>query len=260
LIPLDHPEWFNRRFAQWYAWLLPRLAKRVRRIVTISEFTKRRVIELLGIAPEKIVVIPNGVDASFSPRPTEEVVAVRCELGILSPSYLLYVGSLEPRKNLRRLLEAWNKVQALVPKDIVLVVAGAAGSARVFGSASVDESSPRAVFTGYVADEWLPALYSGALAVIYPSLYEGFGLPPLEAMACGVPVLTSNNTSLPEVAGDGALLIDPHDVNSIAEGIVAVVQNELLREDLARRGLARASQFTWGRTARETLRVLLEEA
>jgi glycosyltransferase involved in cell wall biosynthesis len=259
LIPLDHPEWFNRRFAQWYAWLLPPLGKRVRRIVAISEFTKRRAVKLLSVPPEKIVVIPNGVDARFSRRPTGEIAAMRCELGISSPSYLLYVGSLEPRKNLRRLLEAWARAQTRVPEEVILVVAGPAGSSRVFGSVEI-QPSPRVVFTGYVADESLPALYSGALAVVYPSLYEGFGLPPLEAMACGAPVITSNNTSLPEVVGDGALLVDPHDVNSIAEGIIAVLGNSALREELTRRGLARASRFTWERSARQTLSVLLEEA
>ena len=259
LIPLDHPEWFNRRFAQWYAWLLPRLAKRVRQIIAISEFTKQRVIELLGVSAAKIVVIPNGVDARFSPRSSGEIEAAKRGLSIADSRYLLCVGSLEPRKNLLRLFEAWRKAQALTPDDVVLVVAGPAANARVFGSAPIGNIPSRVHFTGYVSDEFLPSLYSGALAVVYPSLYEGFGLPPLEAMACGAPVVTSNNTSLPEVVGDGAVLVDPYDVDSIAEGIVRVLSSGAVRDVLRAKGLARASQFTWERTAQETLHVLLQQ-
>jgi len=259
LIPLDHPEWFNRRFAQWYTWLLPRLAKRVRHIIAISEFTKQRVIERLGVSAEKVVVVPNGVDARFSPRSAEEIEAARRALGIASSSYLLCVGSLEPRKNLLRLLDAWRKAQESVPEDVILVVAGGAANARVFGAARIETVPPRVHFTGYVSNELLPPLYSGAMAVAYPSLYEGFGLPPLEAMACGAPVVTSKTTSLPEVVGESALLVDPYNVDSIAEAIVHILCNRALRDELRTEGLARASLFTWERTARETLQVLLQQ-
>src|SRR5258707_8211193 len=137
LIPLDHPEWFNRRFARWYSWLLPRLAKRVQRIIAVSEFTRQRIVELLGVQAEKVVVIPNGVDTHFSPRDPEEIAAARLASGIESSSYLLCVGSLEPRKNLIRLLEAWLAAQPMVPEDLVLVVVGGDANARVFGPAAI---------------------------------------------------------------------------------------------------------------------------
>ena len=141
-----------------------------------------------------------------------------------------------------------------------LVVAGARGSSRVFESVRLDPLPPQVHFTGYVSDEQLPALYSGALALVYPSLYEGFGLPPLEAMACGTPVVTSNGTSLPEIAGDAAVLVDPEDVDSIAEGILRVVSSSALRDNLRRLGLDRASRATWESTAQQTLQLLLDQA
>ena len=259
LIPLDHPEWFNRRFGQWYQWLLPRLAKRVRRIIAISEFTKQRIVERLGVSEEKVAVIPNGVDARFSPRSEQEVEAARTVLGIGKASYLLCVGSLEPRKNLGRLLAAWRKAQTTAPDEMVLVVAGGPANTRVFESVVLGPVPARVHFTGYVSDEVLPSLYSGAVALLYPSLYEGFGLPPLEAMACGTPVITSRNTSLPEVVGDSAVLVDPYDVDSIATGIQQVLSSASLRDGLKASGLAQAKRFTWESAARQTLAVLLQE-
>jgi glycosyltransferase involved in cell wall biosynthesis len=260
LIPLDHPEWFNRRFAAWYEWLLPRLAKKVQHIIAISEFTKQRIVERLGVRPERVTVISNGVDERFSPKTPEEIQAVRRSLGIKAPAYVLCVGSLEPRKNLRRLLQAWAKIQASLDADVELVVAGAKGSSRVFEAVCIDPLPRRVQFTGYVSNEELPSLYAGALALVYPSLYEGFGLPPLEAMASGTPVVTSNGTSLPEVAANAAVLVNPEDVDSIAEGIRTVVSSSALREKLRRLGFERAARTTWERTAQQTLQLLLDQA
>jgi glycosyltransferase involved in cell wall biosynthesis len=259
LIPLDHPEWFNKRFASWYAWLLPRLARRVQHIIAVSEFTKTRIMERLKVPAARITVIANGVDAKFFPRSAAEIESMRRALDISAPSYLLSVGSLEPRKNLSRLLEAWGRAQSSVSQGVTLVVAGARGNTKVFGSCDPVAIPPRVQFTGYVSDEHLPSLYSGALALIYPSLYEGFGLPPLEAMACGVPVVTSKGTSLPEVVGDDAILVDPEDVDSIADGIRGVARASGGPDESIQRGVLRASQFTWERAAQQTLRVLLAQ-
>jgi glycosyltransferase involved in cell wall biosynthesis len=259
LIPLDHPEWFNRRFAAWYAWLLPRLAQRVQHIIAISEFTRQRVMDLLRVPSSKITVIPNGVDGRFYPRSAEEIERMRQALGIGDLRYILCVGSLEPRKNLRGLFNAWRIAQTSIDDDIHLVVAGARGSARVFAASSIREVPPRVHYTGYVSDEHLPALYSGALAMIYPSLYEGFGLPPLEAMACGTAAVTSNNSSIPEVVGDGAVLVDARDDSSIADGIVRVLRDGSLREELNKIGVQRVARFQWDSTAKQTLEVLLRE-
>jgi glycosyltransferase involved in cell wall biosynthesis len=260
LIPLDHPEWFQPSFVQWYRWLLPRLARRVRHIIAVSEFTMQRIMELLRVPAGKITVIPNGVDRRFSPSEAWEIEHARHVLRISSPHYLLCVGSLEPRKNLSGLLEAWRRVQSRVPAEVELVVAGAPGNSRVFGSVSTDSLPPRVHFTGYVADEFLPALYSGALALLYPSLYEGFGLPPLEAMACGAPTVTSNGTSLPEVVGDAAILVDPYDPDSIADGILRVLSSSGLRDELREKARARAASLTWEKTAQQTLGLLLQQS
>jgi glycosyltransferase involved in cell wall biosynthesis len=260
LIPIDHPEWFSQGFSNWYAWLMPALARRVWHIIAISEFTKQRILERLGVPEEKITVIPNGVDERFHPQSAESIETVRRELGIDGRPYVLCVGSVEPRKNLPRLLEAWRRAQSSIPKDVYLVAAGAHGNSRVFLPVSLPAVSPRVHFAGYVSDDCLPPLYAGALAVVYPSLYEGFGLPPLEAMACGTSVVTSAGTSLGEVVGDNAVLVDPEDVDSIAEGIVCIVSSESLRKRLGQTGRERATQFTWDATAKRTLKVLLEQA
>ncbi len=260
LAALEHPEWFRPRFVSWYSWLLPRLANRVQHIIAISEYTKQRIVERLKVPPQRITVISNGVDGRFAPRSSEEIAAVRRNLGIEDVPYLLCVGSIEPRKNLVRLLEAWGKIQASVPSEIELVVAGANLHPKVFAAVSTKAAPARTRFTGYVPDESLPALYSGALALVYPSLYEGFGLPPLEALASGTPVITSHGTSLPEVVADSAVLVDPLDSDSIADGIWRILSSPSLGTSLREKGLERARQFTWERSAKETLRLLLEQS
>jgi glycosyltransferase involved in cell wall biosynthesis len=255
---LDHPEWFNRHFARWYSWLLPRLLKRVRRIIAVSEFTKRRIVNAIGIDPEKIAVIPNGIDERF--RSTPKVHSRKdCQNTIVPcESYILSVGSLEPRKNLNRLLQAWSRCLAELPSSVWLVITGLKGSRRVFQDASSLPDIPRVYFTGYLPDSDLGILYQGATALIYPSVYEGFGLPVLEAMACGVPSIAGNNTSLPEVMAEAGLSVDPYDVDQIAAAIVRVVRDRCFREELKRRSLVRSRLFDWDRTAKATWDLLLE--
>lgn len=259
LIPLDRPEWFHPRFSQWYEWLMPKLAARVQHIIAVSEFTKERVVELLRVKPEKVSVVPNGIDERFRIHTAEEIQAARDATGIRSDAYLLYVGSVEPRKNVGRLLQAWARVQNEIPAGLDLVVAGAMGASRVFAEAELGRIPDRVHFPGYIASEHLPALYSGAMAFLYPSLYEGFGLPPLEAMACGIPVLTSRGSSLGEVVGEDAVLIEPESVDSIAEGILRIVQDSRLRAELSVAGPKRASRLTWAESARMTGKVLQEQ-
>jgi glycosyltransferase involved in cell wall biosynthesis len=255
---IEHPEWFNHWYAKWYQFVIPRLALRVKKIITVSEFSKTRLIEMTKISPDKIVVIPNGIDERFKPCSTSEVDNTRKALGIPSLYYILSLCSLEPRKNIYRLLRAWQDVHKNLPEDIWLVLAGAKGHMLVFKNLSFNKLPPRVHFTGYVSDKFLPSLYSGAIAFVYVSLYEGFGLPPLEAMACGTPVLTSNVTSLPEVVNDAALMVNPYDTEAIGCGIVRLVENVDLRKELIGKALKRAKNFTWDITAELTQKVLKE--
>lgn len=259
LIPLDHPEWFNPQFSAWYRWLMPKLASRVSHMIAVSEFTKQRVVDVLGVDPERITVVPNGVDSQFKPATPERISELLTKLGLTGGRYLLSVGSLEPRKNIGRLLKAWERISPALPKDVRLIIAGAQGASLVFAGVKFDRLPARVQFTGYIDQPDLPVLYSGALAFVYPSLYEGFGLPPLEAMACGAPVVTSDGSSLKEVVRDAAVLVDPENVDSIAESIQRIVEDEALRKRLSADGLLIARELTWDRTASLTRKVLMTQ-
>jgi glycosyltransferase involved in cell wall biosynthesis len=251
--PLDHPEWFDRKFAHWYRFLVPKLLAGVRSVITVSHFSKRRLVAHVPEAEERIAVIPLAKGEAFQPAGEDEVAELRRRLR-LPPSYVLVVGSLQPRKNVARLLDAWDRVRERSP-DTILAVAGLRFD-EIFGGAGFERLPRRVLLLGYVNDADLPALYSGAHAFVYPSLYEGFGLPPLEAIACGTPVLAANSGSLPEVIGDAGVLVDPRDVDAIADGLTRVIEDETLRARLRASGLERARDFSWERTAAETRRVL----
>jgi glycosyltransferase involved in cell wall biosynthesis len=255
--PLDHPERLGPAFAKWYAFLMPRLIRRVRNVITISEFSRSRILHHVPAAAGKICVTPLAADDRFRPLAQGSRLAFQ-RLALPTPHYLLALGSLEPRKNLKRLFEAWRAVQNRVDKDVWLVVAGEAGKATVFGENHLGALPPRTRLTGRVDDEVLPALYGGAIASVYVSLYEGFGLPALEAMSCATPVVVSNTTAIPEVVGDAGLLVDPLDSDSIGEALVSVVSDQVLRTRLADAALTRSRHFSWEKTAAATWAVLNE--
>jgi glycosyltransferase involved in cell wall biosynthesis len=252
----DSPEAFSPSFAAWYRFLLPRLAQRSRRVITVSEFTKQRILVHTKVSPDKVKVIHSGVDSRFCPKAIARLEEAAARLRLPSRHLILAVGSLEPRKNLVRLFQAWSRIQDRIPEDVWLVVAGASGNSRIFSGGQLDALPPRVLLAGHVEEHLLPSLCAGAIAMVYPSLYEGFGLPPLEAMASGTPVLAGNRSSLPEIVGDAGLLVDPFDVEAIAEGICRLIEDSSLREDLRRKGLLRAKQFSWDVTARRTWDVL----
>jgi len=247
---------FSLQFETWYRILLPRLAQRARQIIAVSEFVKARILAHIQVNPIKITVIHNGVSPQFNPSSASELDVTVAALSLPSRKYILAVGSADPRKNLGRLFQAWARVQNRVSRDIWLVVVGAGGNSRVFHGTTFESLPARVLLLGHVADYFLPALYAGALAMAYVSIYEGFGLPPLEAMASGTAVLAGNCSSLPEVVGDAGLLIDPFDVEAIAEGIGRILEDSELRSYLQQRGIARAREFSWDKTARGTWDVL----
>ena len=255
-VVLDHPEWFTSTYARWYQWLLPRLVRRVRSVITDSAFSKERIQATTGIDESKIHVVHIGVDPRFRPGSADEVARVHDRYGIPSERYVLSLGSIEPRKNLPRLIEAWGLMEDSLPEDVSLVIAGGAGQATIFREVAFDRMPERVHFTGYVDDVDLPALYSGALAFGYLSSYEGFGLPPLEAMACGVPVLTGDRSSLPEVVGDAGVMVDPFDIAAISGALEHLIGDDGQRELLSQRGIERAATFTWEQTAEAIWTVL----
>lgn len=257
VVPLDHPEWLNPRFASWYRFLLPKLVKRARLVVAISEFTKARLVDRTGISAEKVMVVPNGVDGRFRPEAAASVVDVAEQLQLPTRHYILSLGSLEPRKNLSNLIKGWAAAQVHLPDDIWLVIAGVKGKSLVFRDVNgLDRLPPRVFLAGHVPDDLLPSLYASAIAFAYLSVYEGFGLPPLEAMASGTPALTGNRTALLEVVGDAALTVNPYDVEAIADGLQRLVEDTTLRNALRMRGLERSQALTWDRTANDTWQVL----
>jgi alpha-1,3-rhamnosyl/mannosyltransferase len=248
------PEWHPAdRLAMMGRALAPSAA-RADRIVTPSQFTRNDLLELLPVAPERVEVIPEGVDRMFTPQPEADVATRLAPLGLRAGDYLLFLGTIEPRKNLTRLLQA---VEAAGPEIGPLVLAGGRGwnNAGIRDAIGRLARAGRVRDLGYVPDDLRLPLFAGARAFVYPSLYEGFGLPPLEAMACGTPVLTSNVSALPEVMGDAALFVDPEDVSELAAALTRIWHDDALRADLRARGLARAGHFSWDRTARLTLDV-----
>jgi glycosyltransferase involved in cell wall biosynthesis len=232
-----------------------------RHVIAISQATRADLIRHYGASPQQISVIHHGLSPAFRlPEDQAMVAAIRARYG-LSRAYFLYVGTIQPRKNLVRLIEAFAQaLPGLTPGATppLLVLAGREGwlSATIRHRAGELGIAEHVRFLGYLPDEELPALLSAALAFVFPSLYEGFGMPVLEAMACGAPVLTANSTALPEVAGEAALLVAPSDSDAITAGLMRLANEPALRAELRTRGLARATQFTWERCARATLEVL----
>jgi glycosyltransferase involved in cell wall biosynthesis len=246
-------------------WSTRHNARAASRVLADSEATRRDLATFYRVPPEKVEVVYPGRDESLAPVTEPAILAaIRARYG-LQARYLLYVGTLHPRKNLVRLVQAFARLlgqretlAASQADGLQLVLAGKRGWLYDEIEAEVRRLAlgDRVVFTGYVPEADLPALLSGALAFVYPSLHEGFGLPLVEAMACAVPVVCSQTSSLPEVAGDAALLVDPLDVEGLAAALARVVSDAGLRQALVARGRQRAMRFSWARCARETLAVL----
>jgi glycosyltransferase involved in cell wall biosynthesis len=244
LIHLEIPEESSRARRLYYRLHVKPAVRRACAVLTGSEYSRARIVEWSGVDAERVVVIRGAAGEEFTPEGESH------EPGY---PYLLYVGNHKPHKNLGRLIQALAQLRDRSALRLLLV--GAADPELVDVARTIGVGD-RLLFLGDVPDERLPALYRGALAFVFPSLHEGFGLPPLEAMACGTPVVSSLATSLPEVVGDAAVPVDPLDVDSIADGIDRIVGNDRLRGDLRARGLVQAARFSWQEAARRTWQAL----
>jgi glycosyltransferase involved in cell wall biosynthesis len=233
--------------------------RKANKIITDSDYSRHEIMEMLRVPQERVGVIYLGAGSQYRVLSIsqEDRSALQTRYN-LPERFLLYVGTVEPRKNLERLIEAYYLYRQEEPgSEVKLVIAGGNGwlYEDIFTRVKALHMEQDIIFTGYVNSEDLPYLYNMALAFVYPSLYEGFGLPPLEAMACGTPVISSNSSSLPEVIGDAGILIDPYQVEDIAAAMNKVVASSSLREEMSCQGMEQARRFSWTRCAQETLQV-----
>jgi glycosyltransferase involved in cell wall biosynthesis len=248
---LRYPQFADRDLAAFLRREVPRSVAHATHVLADSESTKRDLIELLDVPSSKVSVVPGGVDATFHPvRDTHRMEEVRQRYG-LPERFILFVGTIEPRKNLARLISAYALLRRGRSIALGLVLAGGRGwlSEDIFERVEKEQLADSVRFTGYVPEEDLPALYSMADLFVFPSLYEGFGLPPLEAMACGTPVVVSNNSSLPEAVGEAAVLFDAGDEDALARAMALVLDDALLQARLRKLGLQQAKRYNWSDSA-----------
>lgn len=261
MVYMSFPETVNKRTQLMLDLSLKKSCDRADKIITISEFSKQEIIKYLNIEPSKIVVMPCGVDLDiYHPNYTKkDIDGVKAKYKIDS-DYILYLGTLEPRKNIERLIKAYAKISEQnndIPK---MVLAGRKGWMydSIFQLVSSLKLEEKIIFTGYVDACDAPILIKGAKLFTFPSLYEGFGMPPLEAMACGTPVVASNVASLPEVVGDAGILVDPYDIEDMSNAILSIVQSDSIAQNLSIKGIKRAKQFRWDHSANILHDVYLE--
>ena len=265
LIPLLFPQHVSPPARLLFRWMTALALRTASHVIVISQATRRDLLTLYHLPPQNVTAILLAADPAFHPQPPAEIERVRRKYA-LPENYLLYLGINKPHKNLVRLIEAFSRFTFDVSRltfhvsRFTLVIAGPWDprypEPRQRAEALGLENAVR--FLGPMPEADLPALYAGATLFVFPSLYEGFGLPPLEAMACGTPVVCSNTSSLPEIVDEAALTFDPFDVTEMAAKIEQALGNDALREEMKKRGLQQAAKFSWERTARETLRVYKE--
>ncbi len=251
----DHPETHPKERVEMALRELPRAVDRADRIITISHATANAIKNRFGVADERIVVTHLAAGSQFGPRHHSLLIDPLGKIGLTPGGYLLCVGTLEPRKNLVTLFQAYAALNNALRRNFPLIVVGMPGwhTSQLESESAKLVSKGEIIFLGYVPDALMPSIYAGALAFVYPSIYEGFGLPPLEAMASGIPVITSNSTSLPEVVGDAGIQLPPLDVDGFRDSIQALLEDANLRQRFGAAGLLRASMFSWQKCAEQTL-------
>jgi len=239
--------------------LVPWSLRRAARIITASEFSRRDIVGHYAINPDKVVVTSLAAHPRFGPQTPEDIVSTLGPYG-LRPGFLFSLGRLNRRKNLERLLQAYAQVRATSGVDVPLVIGGKLdyGFQEVLRRSKLVGETSGVRVVGLIPDVALPAFYGAAACLVYPSLFEGFGLPVLEAMACGTPVIASSRSALPELVGDAGLLVDPVNVQALAQAMARVLTDPDLRQELGRRGMEQSRRFSWSETARRTLAVYRE--
>jgi len=260
LIPLLLPAYRGSLLVRLYTRLVAAAARKAEAIITVSQASARDIVRYLHVPPERVHVTYEAAGEAFQPVEDETLLAAIRQKYALPERYFLYLGGFDQRKNLSVLLRAFALLVNRQPLARLVIAGKLPGRdssmfpdpRRLAMESEVEES---VTFTGWVAEEDKPALLSGATAFVFPSLYEGFGLPPLEAMACGAPVIASNRSSLPEVVGEGGILVEPTDVEALAEAMEMLLVDDALRAELRQRALAQAAKFSWKQTALETLAV-----
>ena len=247
--PADRLAWLNKGF--------PATIRNADQIITISEFSKNEIIELLGVNQRKITIAHPGVDSRFRPLNPDQLAPLLKTRSLKPGGYILSVGTLEPRKNLLTLFKAYELLPDRMKRNWPLVVVGMVGWKERAIVKEMDALIRKGnlIPLGYLSDEQLAVVYAGAKLFVYPSLYEGFGIPPLEAMACGIPVVSSNRTSLPEVVGQAGVMVEPEDIQSMAQALESVLADSLKCSKMSRLGLQQASKFTWNACAEKTVGV-----
>lgn len=255
----SHPEFFPPFHRKLLKFFIPLSAGRASKIISMSDFTKKEIVRCYGVPAEKITVIHEGASGRFAPVKNKDLVGSTLKRYRIEKKYILFVGRIEPRKNIVGLLEAFDYVKKRGRKDVCVVVVGQQDKIfeenELLNTIEAMGLTSDVLFTGGVSEEELAVLYNGAEIFAYPAFAEGFGLPVLEAMACGTPVITSNVTSLPEVVGGSALLVNPYDSEEIGRCLESVLSDVNLKRDLSKKGLERAKTFGWKKAAEETIKL-----
>ncbi|KPU44553.1 mannosylfructose-phosphate synthase [Oxobacter pfennigii] len=257
LIPYIMPETVGKGYLAKFISQMPAIISNLDMIITVSEWSKKDIMRIFGIPEEKIVVTHLAADDIFMPLDKSSSLNYVKENYGIDDNIILYLGGFSPRKNVKSILLAFSMIHSKLSKDYRIVIIGSAKDDHQF-LIKLSQNlgiGDKVFFTGYVPYDDLPYFYNSAELFVYPSLYEGFGLPILEAMKCGTPTITSNVSSIPEIAGDGALLINPFDTEKLADAMSKVLEDNEIKSGLIAKGLERASLFSWRKTAHETLKV-----
>lgn len=255
VIPYKMPETSSERYLKLFNDTLPKVISNCDGIITVSNYSKNDIIEAFDFPKDKIFVTYLASEDIYSPIDKSLCKNLIKEHYSINEDYILYVGGFSPRKNIIGLIEAFSILLKLYKSEVKLIIAGKQGKSYALYKKRCEELhiEDKVIFPGFIPLEHLPYFYNGCEAFVYPSFYEGFGLPPVEAMACGVPVIASNTTSIPEVVGDAALLIDPYNIDDICASMYKILLDKKLKDSLILKGLVRSSELNWDKTARDTI-------